>query len=184
MSGEFQHDTNWCVITGAPSSGKTSVIEALKKRGFAVENEVARELIEEALQDGRSLAQIRNHPSRLQHDILSVSVAREEELDPGALVFLDRGLPDSITYLRLAGHAHPADALAAARLFRYRAVFIFDRLPVVKDDVRTEDAALAEKIDKMLEEDYRAVGYDPVRVPVMPIAARTDFVLEKCRALA
>ncbi len=177
MSGGFIHNTNWCVITGAPSSGKTSVINVLKERGYAVEDEVARELIEAALKDGRSLAQIRNHPTRLQHNILSVSVKREEELDPRALVFLDRGLPDSLTYFRLAGQEHPADALAAARLFRYKAVFIFDRLPVVKDDVRTEDSALADKIDKMLEEDYRTVGYAPIRVPVVPIEERADFVL-------
>ncbi len=180
----FQYHTNWCVITGAPSSGKTSVINALKARGYAAEDEVARELIEEALKDGRTLTQIRNHPVRLQHNILSVSVAREEELDPAALVFLDRGLPDSLTYFRLAGHARPAGALAAARLFRYKAVFIFDRLPIVKDDVRTEDAALADRIDKMLEEDYRTVGYDPIRVPVLPIEERADFVLAHIQGAA
>ncbi|MBU6475290.1 MAG: ATP-binding protein [Alphaproteobacteria bacterium] len=180
---DFKYKTNWCVITGAPSSGKTSVIDALKARGFAVENEVARELIELALRGGRDLRDVRGDVADLQRGILEVALAREMELDPHATVFLDRGIPDSLTYLRLAGLDVFA-AAAVARLFRYRAVFIFDRLPVVQDNVRTEDAALAEKIDKMLEEDYRSAGYAPVRVPVMPVAARADFILERLRTSA
>jgi predicted ATPase len=66
--------------------------------------------------------------------------------------------------------------------FQYRAVFIFDRLPLKKDGVRTEDEALAAQIDAGLEADYRSVGYRPVRVPVLSIEKRTDFVLEYIRS--
>ena len=176
MAGSFKYKTNWCVITGAPSSGKTSVINALAKRGFAVQDEVARELIELGIKHGKSLEEIRKNAEALQKGILEVALAREIALDLDQTVFLDRGLPDSITYFKVAG-LDGFEANTVSLLFKYRAVFIFDRLPIVKDTVRTEDDALADKIDRMLEEDYRSVGYEPIRVPVLPVGERADFVL-------
>jgi predicted ATPase len=177
----FKNKTNWCVITGAPSSGKTSVINELAKRGFETQQEVARELIELGMSQGQSLTDIRRNAAELQKGILEVALAREMGLDLKNTVFLDRGLPDSITYFKLAG-LDGIEAAAVSRLFEYRAVFIFDRLPLVKDDVRTEDNELAAKIDAMLESDYRSVGYRPIRVPVLSIEKRADFVLEYMRS--
>lgn len=171
-------ETNWCVITGAPSSGKTSVIRELAARGFKTEDEVARELIELSLQKGKTLIETRRDAKALQRSILQTALAREMGMDPAKRIFLDRGLPDSITYFKLAG-LDGLEARAVSQLFHYRAVFIFDRLPVIKDNVRIEDEALADKIDKMIEADYRSAGYTPVRVPVMSVPARADFVLER-----
>lgn len=180
---DFKYMTNWCVVTGAPSSGKTSVVDELAHRGHAIQAEVARELIEECLRKGKSLADIRSQPDglrELQRRILELKLAREMALDTKTLVFMDRGMPDSITYFRLAG-LDTMEAEAASHLFRYRAVFIFERLPIKQDGIRTESEGDAAKIDLLLEEDYRALGYDPVRVPVLPIAKRADFILAHLR---
>ncbi len=180
---DFKYQTNWCVVTGAPSSGKTSVVEELAHRGHAIQAEVARELIEECLRRGKSLAEIRDQPDGirlLQRRILELKLAREMALDPETLVFMDRGMPDSITYFRLAG-LDTLEAAASSRLFRYRAVFIFERLPIKKDGIRTESESDAAKIDILLEEDYRSLGYHPIRVPVLPIAERADFILQHLR---
>jgi predicted ATPase len=175
---KFKNKTNWCVITGAPSSGKTSVIKELAHRGFPIQGEVARELIEMSMNHGRTLEQIRKNVALLQKEILEVALAREMALDVNTLVFMDRGLPDSITYFKLAG-LDGIEATAMSSLFQYRAVFIFDRLPLVRDSVRTENEAVADKIDKMLEVDYTSVGYTPIRVPVMPVAERADYILKQ-----
>lgn len=179
MTNGFRFETKWCAITGAPSSGKTSVIEELAHRGHAVQNEVARELIADSLRHGKSLAEVRDaaHVQALQRRILKLKIAREKGLDRGTLVFNDRGTPDSICYFRLAG-MDPSPAIEASKIFHYQAVFLFERLPaLIRDGVRTENEAQALEIEKMLEADYRALGYDVVRVPVLPIDARTDFVL-------
>jgi len=169
--------TEWIVITGAPSSGKTSVINDLKARGYDVQDEVAREYIEACISRGLSMQDIRADGGMdLQRQILRLKTAREAVLSPKETVFLDRGIPDSMTYFRLAGLDVGA-AREAAAYFLYDAVFLFDRLPVVNDGVRIEDEVLASEIDQMLMRDYRSLGYDPVRVPVMPIAKRTDFIL-------
>lgn len=175
-----RENTQWIVITGAPSSGKTSVIEELARRGFPVQPEVARELIDSLLSKGETLEEIRgkDHVRQLQRKILAMQLARERHLNPGQIVFLDRGLGDSVAYFRQAG-LNPLRVMATARRRRYRAVFIFDRLPVQRDEARTETDEEAARIGKMIEADYVSLGYCPVRVPVMPIAARADFILEK-----
>lgn len=180
MTAGFEQDTNWVVITGAPSSGKTSVIDELAKRGYPIQTEVARDLIEECLRHGMSLKEIRDdtHVQQLQSRILRYKTGREKSLDTSKLVFADRGTPDSIVYFRRA-KLKVEDAVAASRLFHYRAVFMLDRLPLVKDNVRTENDAEAEKIGAEIAADYAALGYELIRVPVMPIVERADFILRK-----
>jgi predicted ATPase len=174
----FEHSTNWVVITGAPSSGKTSVIENLRARGYAVQAEVARELIEECLRRGLTAEDVRRDGGKqLQKDILRIKSEREASLDPSISVFMDRGMPDSMTYFRLAG-LDVAMARQACMMFHYAAVFIFDRLPFVKDGIRVEDEAAAQKIDEMLRADYQSLGYRPTSVPVMSVAERSDFILQ------
>ena len=48
------YETNWYVITGAPSSGKSSVIRELENLGYRVVHEVARAYIEEELKKGKN----------------------------------------------------------------------------------------------------------------------------------
>ena len=52
--------THWYVITGAPSSGKTTLLRELEKAGYRVIHEVARTIIESELAQGRTLKQIRS----------------------------------------------------------------------------------------------------------------------------
>jgi predicted ATPase len=176
---KFQIDTGWIVITGAPSSGKTSVIDVLAARGYATKGEAARIVIEKHLAQDDTLADIRS-PDRVvafQHEILAMKLETEAALDPAQTVFLDRGVPDTLSYLKLAGQKTEA-ARAACFRFRYRQVFIFDRLPVVADKVRSEDDFAAAQLDIEIEKDYRAIGYDTQRVPVLPVAKRADFILD------
>lgn len=173
---DFLTKTEWIVITGAPSSGKTSVLMELAERGYHVEHEVARNYITDLLKQGKKLEDIRSNEGLLQRDILTLKLGREKILHPHDRIFIDRGVPDSISYYRIAG-LDPVDARRECCHFSYKAVFIFDRLPLVYDGVRSENEAVAEQLDKMLEEDYKALGYQPVRVPVLPIAERADFIL-------
>lgn len=174
---DFKTQTKWVVITGAPSSGKTSVIEELKARGYAVEPEAARAVIEDCLKRGNNIGDIRHDVTQLQGKILEWGLHRYKNLDPKQRTFLDRGLPDGVAYLKIAGLDYDA-AMRAAYFYHYKAVFIFDRLPLVLDDIRHEDEEMAARIDAELEAVYRALGYHPVRIPVMSIADRADAILK------
>lgn len=170
--------TNWNVITGAPCSGKTSVLQELEKRGFRFVPEAARVYIEEQISKGRSLQDIRANEGEFQIGLVGIKAHIEDNLPINEIIFLDRALPDSITYYRAAG-LDPSSLTTTCHHYRYRNIFIFDRLPLVYDYARIEDESTVDFLDRQLEEDYRNLGYDVIRVPVMSVSERSEFIINK-----
>jgi predicted ATPase len=170
--------TNWYVITGAPCSGKTAVIDELERRGYKVIHEVARAYIDEQLAKGLQLGQIKDDELRFENYILKEKIRIESILAENETIFFDRGMPDSIAYFNLAG-LDPAEPLSRSKLVRYKKIFLLERLGFFKDKVRSEDEETAVKLNLLIEESYRMLGYDIVPVPVQSIEARTDFILER-----
>ena len=177
--GKPDRPTQWCVITGAPSSGKTAVIAELERRGCRVVHEAARAYIEEELEKGRTLQQVKADPLRFERCILLRKVAVESRLPSAQRVFLDRALPDSIAYFRFEG-LDSSEPEQHGRLFRYHRIFFFERLQLAADPVRSENEQGAEILEELLDRSYRELGYDLIRVPVMPVEDRTQFVLSYC----
>jgi len=167
--------TQWIAITGAPCSGKTAVIDALSRRGFRVVPEAARAIIDRRLKAGKSLAAIRSDPLALQRAVLASKRESERALPVSATVFWDRGLPDGLAYYRL--HGLDADEVRRHCRYRYRHVFILDRLPMRLDPVRSEDDATARQLERLLTAAYGELGYRPTRVPLLTIDQRIDFIL-------
>jgi len=168
--------TRWCVITGAPCSGKTAVISELARRGFRVVPEAARSFIDVELKKGRCLAEIKSDPARFEGHIFRTKLGIEARLPVHGRLFLDRALPDSIAYYRLEG-LDPAEPRRYSRRVRYSRVFLFEPIEFTKDPVRSEDAETAARIERLIEEAYNELGYTIVRVPLLPVTKRTDFVL-------
>lgn len=169
--------TNWHVITGAPCSGKTAVIRELEQLGYPVVHEVARAYIDERLQNGETIARIKADILSFEQHILYKKIAIEASLLKEETVFLDRAVPDSIGYYILEG-LDPDDPIQKSRLWRYKKVFFFDRIPFEKDPVRSEDDKIAEKLDGLLKEGYRMLDYEIILVPLMTVNERVRFVLK------
>ena len=174
--------TNWAVLTGAPCSGKTSVVRYLPNTGFRVAHETARALIEELLGQGRTLEEIKADELWFEREILHRKAKLESGLPQEETIFLDRAVPDSIAYFRAAGF-DIEEPLEKSRAVRYLAVFHFERLGFEKDRVRAEDDEVAERLDGFLTEAYRMLGYEPIRVPVMKVEQRAGFILERMRRM-
>jgi len=175
--GQAVRFTRWCVITGAPSSGKTAVINQLERRGCKVVHEAARAYIGEELEKGLTLQNIKADRLAFERRILLKKVEIESHLPAAERWFLDRAVPDSIAYFRFEGlDASQPERLS--RLIRYQHVFIFDRLQFARDTVRSENDESAESLERLLQDCYRQLGYELIRVPVMPVNERTRFVLD------
>jgi predicted ATPase len=170
--------THWCVITGAPCSGKTSVITELSRRGFRVVPEAARAYIDAELIKGRSLSEIKADPRRFEGRIFQAKLQMEASLPAGDALFLDRALPDSIAYYVLEG-LDPSEPRRQSLRVRYEQVFLFERLEFMRDRVRSENAQSADRIERLIEAAYNDLGYAIVRVPVMPIPDRIEYVLSR-----
>jgi predicted ATPase len=175
-----QRLTRWNVITGAPCSGKTSVIIELAQRGYRVVPEAARAHIDAELKKGRRLSEIKADPSRFEGHIFRTKLRIEARLPAGVALFLDRALPDSIAYYILEG-LDPSEPRRHSLRVRYQQVFLFERLEFMKDPVRSENARTADRIERLIETAYGGLGYAITRVPVMPVPDRAEFILDRFR---
>ena len=117
---------NWYVVTGAPSSGITTLVNALRPHTPKIFLEVARTLIDEAREKGISAAKFRENEGEFQKKVLDAKLKLEAHADTSVLTIFERGVPDSIPYFALAG-LDPEPIKAYAR-GRYRAVFYVEAL--------------------------------------------------------
>jgi predicted ATPase len=181
MSGDqIPEPTNWHVITGAPCSGKTAVIEALSGQGYRIVPEFARSYIESRLACGDTLDAIKADALAFESHILLGKIDLERQLPADQLYFMDRAVPDSIAYFELEG-LDPTHPLQQARVVRYKSVFLFERLTLEKDAVRTENERTAARLEALLVQSYVRLGYTLIRVPVMPVPHRAAFILGHVR---
>lgn len=177
LATPFEVQTNWQVITGAPCSGKSTLIRQLAESGCQTAPEAAREYYERQLAKGRTIEEIRGDKVASVQGILDMMLEIERGLEPDDVVFLDRGIPDVIGFVRQWG-MEPNEILPDCFHHRYATVFMLDRFTVYQDGVRTEDEADTEYLDEWHVRDYAALGYQVVRVPVMPPEERLAFVLD------
>jgi predicted ATPase len=169
-------NTNWIVVTGPPSSGKTTLIDALQEKGYITSPEIAREMIVEC-----SKQRLHSKIESFQREILAITCRREHFLDIGQRIFFDRGIPDSIAYFNY-NHLDPEDAVRAARFRRYQHVFYCEGLPVIQDGVRKESEAGAKVLGKLILDAYRLMKYEPIILPVLSVAERVELILKNIDA--
>lgn len=170
---------NWYVITGGPSSGKTTLLTLLEKRGHKTLPEAARVYIDEEIAKGRTIEEIRKDEQQFQLDIVHMKISIEAAHDPNQIIFFDRGMHDSTAYNNAYGwDIHPV-LKKATQTSRYQKVFLLEPLPTfTKDYARTEDAEFTARLTQLLEEAYRESGMEPIRVPVLEPEERVRYILE------
>ena len=172
-----RHSTRWSVITGAPCSGKTAVIQMLEQRGYKVVHEVARAYIDNELMRGKTLAEIKADEWAFERHILMEKVRIESTLKKDEIIFFDRGVPDSIAYYKLNG-LDSVEPFQKSGEVRYQNVFLFERLRFLTDPVRSEDEKTALRLNRLIEESYQSLGYEIIHVPLLSVEERTALVLE------
>lgn len=169
--------TNWHVITGGPSCGKSTMVRLLAELGHRTTHEEARHYIDLQSIQGRTVAEVRARQSEFQRSVLRMQLENEAALDPEELVFLDRAVPDSLAYYRYLDLEPDPVLLEALQRVSCRSVFLLDLLPLHSDYARTEDEAAQRRIHELIAAVYRELGVPIVHVPVLPEAERVQFVL-------
>ena len=178
LSTPFGVQTNWHVITGASSCGKTTLINLLADKGFQTVPESARQYMEREIARGRTIDEIRENGVALQRSSDDMQLSIEGGLRAIDVAFLDGAVPGSLAWYRVFG-LNPNEILLECFHHRYASVFILDRLPLQLNGLRFEDDAHTGFLDEWHTRDYSTLGYSVVRVPVLAPEERLAFVLER-----
>jgi predicted ATPase len=169
--------TNWYVITGGPSTGKTTVINMIAKKGYKTTIEHARHYIDTMRIDGETIEDMRNNKRKFQLGVLDMQIEQETEIYPEDLVFLDRAIPDAMAYYQFLSLDYDEKLLNAVKNASYKKIFILDRLPFIKDYARVEDEEDQKKIHQLIIKVYTSLGFPIVFVPVLPAMKRVEYIL-------
>lgn len=169
---------NWYVITGGPSTGKSTLLDELSKLGHKTLPEAAREIIDEGLKSGKTLEEIRKNEKTFQRKVLDHKINTEKILPKEVQTFLDRGIHDTLAYLQLKKIDIEENVFEAVKNADYKKVFLLDPLDTYNlDYARTETQNEAIKLNELLYKVFANHGLRPIRVPVLSPADRAKFVL-------
>lgn len=174
------------VITGGPSTGKTTLINELESRKYICTPEISRQITQMARQKGIEQLFLED-PLLFSKMLLE---GREQQfLDASkmksSLIFFDRGIPDIHAYMDFSGTSYPDIYLQKSWQYRYDEIFL---LPPWKeiyetDEERYESYDLSLAIYKHLKEAYAALDYPITEVPVGKVEDRAHFILKHLNLL-
>ncbi|BAV46149.1 ATPase [Mesorhizobium sp. 113-1-2] len=179
----MQNDSDrFFVLTGGPGSGKTTLIEALRRVGFATSVEAGRGIIRDQRAIGGSALPWEDRTLFAELMLSWEMRSYQNAIERKGPVFFDRGVPDTLGYLRLSGLPAAAHIRTAAMRFRYNPrVFIAPPWPEIfaQDEERKQTPDEAERTYHALAGVYTELGYELVPLPLAPVEARLRFVLAK-----
>ena len=168
------------VLTGGPGAGKTTMIEALARAGFATTTEAGRAIIRGQLEVGGS-ATHQTNPALFAELMLAFDIqSYRQALCEAGPVFFDRGVTELAGYHGMMGLAAPAHFRTAAEKFRYsRRVFVAPPWPEIfaNDSERKQSLGEAVRSHEAVVQTYAEFGYTIVPLPKASIEERLRFVL-------
>ncbi|MCH2194820.1 AAA family ATPase [Kordia sp.] len=165
------------IITGAPGTGKTTLLNALQQQGYCTFKEVSRRVIV-------SQQNINGTKTPWQDiigftELVSQQIVQELALPLTSDAFVDRGLADTIAYLNLKNHPIPKK-LQQFDYKNYYHTMVF-LLPIweeiyIIDSQRLQSFEEASKLQDLIIEVYQKLGFSIIMLPKASITERLKFI--------
>lgn len=173
-------NTRRIVITGGPGTGKSSIIDELKQRGYICFDEISRQITLEARNNGVEQLFL-TQPLLFSQLLLEGRTKQFIEADKheNTTVFLDRGLPDILAYMDFFGSDYPDDFINTCQNNSYDGIFILSPWQEIFkcDSVRYETFEQSELIHERLLTIYEKFNYHLINIPFDTVEKRVDFII-------
>jgi predicted ATPase len=173
-----KQQTQWCIITGAPCSGKTTVLRALGNLGFRTNPDLSRQYFAEMAVKGFDTESLRASGEQLHQELFRRMLLNAMQLPPGELIFHDYGLPDNIAFRIEDGLDDDPDLNLCCDLIQYWKVFLLAPAPFQQDEHRVEEDSYQLRIVTTFRTVYRSLGYIPIEIPLLSTPERCTMILD------
>ncbi|SDS09129.1 Predicted ATPase [Polaribacter sp. KT25b] len=176
----MQKNQQKIVLIGGPGTGKSTVLNKLKEKGFFCFDEVSREVILKAQEKGIEQLFL-TEPLLFSEMLLE---GREEqylsaEKRKENIIFLDRGIPDVHAYMNYFKTDYPSIFLEKSKHYKYDLIFHFSPWEEIHttDNERYETFEDSINIDTFLIDAYSELDYKIINVPFGSVDERTNFII-------
>ena len=166
------------VITGAPGTGKTSIINYLKTKGYNCIDEISREIISEQIAINGEALPWKNLSAFSER----VFTLRGSQLlnSKNTLLFFDRGIVDVYAYMKVDSLGIPKYLEESINKNRYNTKVFYTPIweeIYLNDKERKESIKQARKIEKEILSSYTFYNYQLIKVPKGSVEERANFIL-------
>lgn len=175
------------IITGAPCSGKTSLLNELKLNGLATIQESATLLISQEI-SGENKILPWTTPREFLNRVYALQLQQENSYSQNSeIVFLDRSLVDCIAYYYFYNLEIPQELPELVKQARYSDVFFLELLPekywhqTLVSRPRKLSYRDAIELQSLLAITYKDRGFKVIKIPILPIGMRIKAILEYLR---
>lgn len=176
------------VITGGPSTGKTSVIELLEQKGYFCVHELIRSMTSAEKSQGQEEKFITNpivsvkDPAKFNKALLDGRVGQyQNALKKNTdVIFFDRGIADVHAYMHCFEQEYDDEFAQPNYDYRYDHILLmppWEEIYAV-DNERFETYEESLKIFESLKSTYINIGYEVMLVPKNTVEKRADFIID------
>jgi 2-polyprenyl-3-methyl-5-hydroxy-6-metoxy-1,4-benzoquinol methylase len=176
--------TNFVALSGVACSGKSTTGNALVEAGFCRMPETMRLWMDGVKAQGGDIKALKSAGLlEFRRDLFEVAqsiVEHQALFDPTQPMVFNRPGIDALMFMRADGVDYGAELERMRKGPRFRAVCVFEPLPLVEDGTRVNDPTLRERQEKALREVIAELGYtreEVIEVPVMGRTERANYVL-------
>ena len=168
------------VITGGPSTGKTTVINELIKRQFICIPEISRQVTLNAREEGTEWLFLQDPLlfSKLLLEGREKQYIETQYID-SEYIFFDRGIPDIHAYMNYLGVDYPDIYIKKSRQLIYDKILLMPPWEEIytSDEERYENFEQSLAIYNHLKNAYQELDYKISEIPFGSIDTRIDFIL-------
>ena len=163
------------IITGGPCSGKTSIIDSLKDKGYKCFTEISREIIQKM--------NIKTSYKNIDFEETVFKKRKRDFLNAKIGVnFYDRSMLDNLAYLKINNHEIPTKFKIDCENYRYHPkVFITTPWQDIYtfDDERLESFKESIRIFEALKQVYKEANYKLIELPQSSVKERISFIINE-----